>query len=149
MAFAINYSRGVAALLAIVSTGALYWYGNGLNPWWPLSLVRTAAGAAFCLAQFLVARRSRSGPRLIYRRQPQHVAFTFTRYYLRGVSVGDDLLFAALVFAERRAAFPRAAQRGAPWSALLALPSTWVSGEYLRNLTWPHGTAGNLLLIRS
>ena len=36
MAFAINYSRGVAALLAIVSTGALFWFGNGLNPWWPL-----------------------------------------------------------------------------------------------------------------
>jgi apolipoprotein N-acyltransferase len=35
-------------------------------------------------------------------------------------------------------------QRGANWSALLALPSLWVSFEYLLSLTSPHGTFGSL-----
>jgi len=33
--------------------------------------------------------------------------------------------------------------RGAAWSALFSLPAAWVSFEYIRNLTTPHGTAGS------
>jgi apolipoprotein N-acyltransferase len=33
--------------------------------------------------------------------------------------------------------------RGALWSGLLALPALWVTSEYVRNLTTPHGSAGS------
>jgi len=36
MAFATNYRRAGVALLAIAVTAALFWFGKGLNPYWPL-----------------------------------------------------------------------------------------------------------------
>jgi apolipoprotein N-acyltransferase len=51
---------------------------------------------------------------------------------------------AALVFAVGVLLFRALLRRRAFWSALLALPATWVSFEYVRNLTTPHGTAGSL-----
>jgi hypothetical protein len=36
MAFAANYRRTITALAAILSTSSLVWFGNGLNPLWPL-----------------------------------------------------------------------------------------------------------------
>jgi hypothetical protein len=36
VAFAIDYGRSAAALLAFVATSILFWFGNNLDPWWPL-----------------------------------------------------------------------------------------------------------------
>ena len=36
MAYAANYRRVGGAVLAIVATGAMFYFGNGLNPWWLL-----------------------------------------------------------------------------------------------------------------
>src|SRR6476620_8932209 len=36
MASATDLRRNGVALLAVVSTAVLLWFGNGLNPWWPL-----------------------------------------------------------------------------------------------------------------
>ncbi len=33
---------------------------------------------------------------------------------------------------------------GRVWSAAVALPAVWVTFEYVRNLLWPHGSAGSL-----
>jgi apolipoprotein N-acyltransferase len=50
----------------------------------------------------------------------------------------------AFVFALSVLLFRALLLRGAPWTALLAIPSIWVSAEYARNLITPHGTAGSL-----
>ena len=36
MASANNYQRFAAGLLTIGATATLFWFGNGLNPIWPL-----------------------------------------------------------------------------------------------------------------
>ena len=143
MAFAINYSRGVAALLAIVSTGALFWFGNGLNPWWPLVWFAPLPVLLFALRSSwwraaLVAALALLGGSLNMWHYFHAVLHAPALAWVTTYSL------AALVFAAAVLLFRALLQRGAPWSALLALPSTWVSGEYLRNLTWPHGTAGSL-----
>jgi apolipoprotein N-acyltransferase len=50
----------------------------------------------------------------------------------------------ALVFTLAVLLFRTLLLRGAPWSALLAFPATWVSCEYIGNLTTSNGTAGSL-----
>jgi apolipoprotein N-acyltransferase len=51
---------------------------------------------------------------------------------------------AALLFTASVLLFRALLRHGAWWSALLAFPATWVSFEYLLNLSSPHGTAGSL-----
>ncbi len=70
-------------------------------------------------------------------------------HYLRLVGVPVVAWFSifgtvAVIFAAAVLAFRALVHRGAPWSALLAVPAIWVSLEYIRNLTTPHGTAGSL-----
>jgi hypothetical protein len=36
MAFSLSYRRLVEAVLAVVATAAMFYFGNGLEPWWPL-----------------------------------------------------------------------------------------------------------------
>ena len=36
MAFAIDYRRILVAMLVVASTSTLVYFGNGLNPFWPL-----------------------------------------------------------------------------------------------------------------
>ncbi len=50
----------------------------------------------------------------------------------------------AIVFAAAVLLFRALVLRGAVWSAVVALPASWVALEYLRNLTTPHGTGGSL-----
>lgn len=143
MAFAINYSRSVAALLAIVLAGALFWFGNGLNPWWPLvwfaplPVLLFASRSSWWSAALVAALSLLGGSLNMW-------------HYFHGVLHAPALAWvttyslAALVFAAAVLLFRALLRRRAYWSALLALPGTWVSCEYLRNLTWPHGTAGSL-----
>ena len=51
---------------------------------------------------------------------------------------------ASLVFTAAVLLFRGLLRRSACWSALLAFPATWVSFEYLLNLSSPYGTAGSL-----
>jgi apolipoprotein N-acyltransferase len=142
MAFAINSRRAVAALLAILSAALLIWYGNGLDPWWPLLwfaplpvlLFATRAswwGAALvAAASWLIG-----GLNLWHYLRVQHAPPT------TWVSIFSS---AALVFAAAVLLFRALLRRGACWSALLSLPAAWVTVEYLRNLSTPHGTSGSL-----
>src|SRR5271155_4484008 len=36
MAFAISYQRIMEAILAIIASATMFYFGNGLNPLWPL-----------------------------------------------------------------------------------------------------------------
>jgi apolipoprotein N-acyltransferase len=55
-----------------------------------------------------------------------------------------DFVPVALMFALGVLLVRALARRGALWSAWLALPACWVTFEYVRNLLWPHGSAGSL-----
>jgi apolipoprotein N-acyltransferase len=142
MAFATNAQRIVVALLVIAVSAILVWFGNGLEPRWPLLWFASLPVLLFALhggwrSAAIVAA----------------LAWLFGCFnmwhYLRLVGVPAAAWFSifgtvALIFAAAVLAFRALVHRGAPWSALLVLPAIWVSWEYIRNLTTPHGTAGSL-----
>jgi len=142
MAFATNYRRTGVALLATAVTAALVWFGNGLNPYWPLLWFApipvllfasrtpwpTAAVTAF-LAWFVGS-------------------FSFWRYFhllgMPPVMVAFIFAFEAIVFTLAVLLFRALLRRGALWSALFAFPAAWVTYEWVRNFALPHGTVGSL-----
>ena len=142
MAFETNYRRAVVALIAIVVTAALFWFGKGLNPYWPLlwfapipvllyascTAWPSAAVTAF-LAWFFGSLSFWRYFRLLGM-PPALVAFSFA--------------FEAVVFTLAVLLFRALLRRGALWSALFAFPVAWVTYEWVRNFALPHGTAGSL-----
>jgi len=143
MAFANNYRRLVTALLVIAATALMIWFGNGLNPWWPLMWFATVPVLIFAL-------RHSWGSTAIVATLGMFLG-TFNMWDYLHVVLGLPFvaflaifLTVAIVFAVSVLLFRALALRGAYWSALLAFPSLWVTAEYVRNLTTPHGTAGSL-----
>jgi apolipoprotein N-acyltransferase len=142
MAFANNHLRIVAAVLIVLSTSALIWFGNGLDPCWPLFWFAPLPLLVFALrSSWRAAALTAFLPMLLgslnmwhYFQVLEAPAYVwFSVYLAMGLLwTGAVLLFRALVL------------RGDAWSALLAFPATWVAGEYLRNFVTPHGTAGSL-----
>jgi apolipoprotein N-acyltransferase len=54
---------------------------------------------------------------------------------------------ASVAFAAGMLLFRMLALRDALWSGLLALPAVWVTSEYLRNVTSPHGFGGKSCIL--
>ena len=143
MAYAIDNRRIGAAFLAVASTAALVWFGTGLNPWWPLLWF-----APLPLLLF-VSRSSWRGAAVAAASSWLLGSLNMWHYFhgllhappsiLAGIFVIPALMFALAVLL-----FRALLRRGAGWTALVAFPATWVSFEYLVNLTSPHGTAGSL-----
>jgi apolipoprotein N-acyltransferase len=143
MAFAARYSRTREAILAISATAAMFYFGNGLNPlwplvwfaplpvllfglrsrWWPTALVTIAAMLAGNLNMWSYFTKTLGMPATVW----FAIFIAASALFAAGV-----LLFRALVL------------RGAIWSGLVALPAFWVTSEYMRNLMTPHGSAGSL-----
>jgi apolipoprotein N-acyltransferase len=134
--------RVVLALAAIAATAALVFFGNGLDPRWPLMWLaplpvllfalrssRRSAGLAAFAAWLLGCLNLWGYFRVLGTPGVAWVA-TFGPEVL--VFVAGVLLMRAL------------ARRGAMWSAWLALPAAWVTLEYVRNLLWPHGSVASL-----
>jgi apolipoprotein N-acyltransferase len=142
MAFANNYLRIVAPVLVVLSTSALIWFGNGLDPWWPLFWFAPLPVLVFALrSSWRASALTAFLPMLLGSLNMWHyfqvleapTYVWFSVYLAMGLLwAGAVLLFRALVL------------RRALWSALLAFPATWVAEEYLRNFVTPHGTAGSL-----
>jgi apolipoprotein N-acyltransferase len=141
VAFAVDYRRGSAALLAFLSTSVLFWFGNGLDPWWPLlwlapfPVLLFAVRSSWWAAALTAALSLLAGSLSMW-------------HYFRLVCASFAVCagvysIAALVFAAAVLLFRALLRRGASWSALLAFPSAWVSYEYARNFLTPHGTAGS------
>jgi apolipoprotein N-acyltransferase len=142
VAFSNDYRRYGAAFVSVVSTAALVWFGTGLNPCWPLlwfaplpvlffascSSWQSAAATA-ALAWFI------GGLNLWHYLSAVHTP------PLARIAI---IAIPALVLAAAVSLFRALLRRGAWWNALLAFPGTWVSFEYLFNLSSPHGTAGSL-----
>jgi apolipoprotein N-acyltransferase len=142
MAFATSARHIGIALLVIAVSGVLVWFGNGLDPWWPLLWFAP-------LPVLLFALHSSWRSTAIVAALAWLLGCFNMWHYLRLVGVPVAAWFSifgtvAVIFAAAVLAFRGLVHRGAHWSALLVLPSTWVSLEYIRNLTTPHGTAGSL-----
>jgi apolipoprotein N-acyltransferase len=142
MAFATNARRIGIALLVIAVSAILVWFGNGLNPWWPLLWFAP-------LPVLLFALHSTWRSAAVVAFLAWLIGCLNLWHYLRLVGVPVAVWLSifgtvALIFAAAVLAFHALVHRGAPWSALVVLPATWVSFEYIRNLTTPHGTAGSL-----
>lgn len=142
MAFSINSQPRVAALLAVVATATLMWFGNGLYPWWPLLWFAP-------LPVLLFASRSSWQSAALTSAVAFLIGSLNLWHYFRVLhappSVWVSIFFTeALVFTLAVLLFRALLRCGASWTALLAFPATLVTWEYVRNLTTPHGTAGSL-----
>ncbi|MGA7706625.1 MAG: nitrilase-related carbon-nitrogen hydrolase [Acidobacteriaceae bacterium] len=141
MASANNYSRYAMAFATIVVSATLFWFGNGLNPIWPLMWIAPL-------------------PVLVFASKNSSRATAFTAFlavwlgslnlwhYLRVLGAPPTawlviFTIAALAFMLAVLLFRALLLRGAAWSALVALPAAWVVYEYLRNITSSGGTAGS------
>ena len=141
MALSSSYRGVIAALLAIVSSSILIWFGNGLNPWWPLLWFVPLPILLFAL------RSSWWGAAIVAGASWLIGGLNFWPYLrLLGASPAawaTIVSVVALVFAADTLLFRALIRRGALWSALVAFPAAWVSYEYARNFATPHGTAGS------
>jgi len=121
MAFAIDYRRSLAALAAFLSASILFWFGNDLDPWWPLLWFAP-------LPILLFASRSSWWSAALTAALSLLVGSLSMWHYFR-VLQGPFAVWAgvysiaALVFAAAVLLFRALLLRGAWWSALLALPA--------------------------
>lgn len=130
------------AALAVALTGTMIWFGNGLNPLWPLMWFAMLPVLWFALGSSWWATA-------IVAMSSMMLGGLSMWHYLH--KVGVPAIVWIIVYSVAGAAFVAAAllfrllvQRGRVWSALVALPAMWVTCEYLRNLVTPHGSAGSL-----
>ena len=143
MAYAANYRRVGEAVLAIVATGAMFYFGNGLNPWWPLMWIALLPVLVFALRSKWWATAMVTVAAMLLGNLNMWSYFTKTLGMPVSVWVGI-FLAASVVFAAGVLLFRVLVLRGAVRSGLVALPAVWVTSEYVRNLTTPHGSAGSL-----
>jgi apolipoprotein N-acyltransferase len=143
MAFAVSYQRTIEAILAIIASATMFYFGNGLEPSWPLMwfaplpLLWVALRSKWWQAALTTVAAMMLGSLNLWS--------YFTKTLGMPVAAWVEIFLAASVgFALGVLLFRALVLRGAVWSGLLALPAFWVSSEYLRNLTSPHGTAGSL-----
>jgi apolipoprotein N-acyltransferase len=143
MAFANDSRRIGIALLAIVATALLVWFGTGLFPMWPLMwfaplpvLLFAARSSWWAAALAAIAAWAVGGLNLWH---------YFTAALHAPLAQRVEIAAApAVMFALAVLLFRALLKRGAWWSALLSFPAAWVSYEYILNLSSPHGTALNL-----
>jgi len=138
-----NFRRAGLALPVVVSTVMLVWYGNGLNPWWPL--LWFAPLPVLLFASHNPARASALVAFLSWLLGSLNMWHYFVGVLRLPLAIWFLTFgFAAVWFVAAVLLFRARLRGNAPWSALVAFPATWVSLEYLLNLVSVHGTAGNL-----
>jgi apolipoprotein N-acyltransferase len=138
MAFAINSRRSVTALITVALTAVLFWFGNGLDPLWPLfwfaplpllifaSRNSWGSTAITTILSLMIGSLSMWHYFVVLHSPPAVWIITYT--------------IAALLFALAVLLFRALLLRGAPWSAMLAFPAVWVTCEFAANFFTPHGT---------
>ena len=143
MASALSYWRLVEAGLVIVATGAMFYFGNGLNPVWPLMWFAPLPVLVFVLRSKWWAAAATAVAAMMLGSLNMWSYFTKT-LGMPGFAWVSIFLTASVVFAGGMLLFRALVLSGAVWSGLLALPAVWVTSEYVRNVTSPHGSAGSL-----
>jgi apolipoprotein N-acyltransferase len=143
MAFALSYRRVVKAVLAIVASAVMLYFGNGLKPWWPLMWFAPLPVLLFALrSKWWTAAVTAAAVMML---GSLNMWSYFTKTLGMPASAWVSIfLVAGVVFAAGVLLFRALVLRGAVWSGLLALPALWVTSEYVRNVTSPHGSAGSL-----
>jgi apolipoprotein N-acyltransferase len=142
MEFANSLKSIVTAILVVAATALLLWFGNALDPWWPLMWFAPLPVLWFAL------RRSWGVAAVTTAAAWLAGGFNLWDYFHRmGLPfVGWLGIFGAvaLVAAAAVLLFRALVLRGAVWSGLIAFPAAWVTLEWVRNLTTPHATAGSI-----
>ncbi|MFP5228761.1 MAG: apolipoprotein N-acyltransferase [Acidobacteriota bacterium] len=142
MESANNPGEWLLAVVAIAATSLLIFFGNGLQPRWPLMWFAPVPVLVYAL-------RSSAWRAGVVAFLGMLLGCLNFWNYLRVLGAPPVAWFAsfsliALMMAGGVLLTRALARRGAVWSALVALPSWWVSFEYVRNLLWPHGSGGSL-----
>jgi len=144
MASAPDPRRLAAALVALLATAVLTWFGTGLEPFWPLMWFAPLPVLLFALdasawSAALVAGLAVIGGLVGLLWGYLHGALGAPVPIVVRIFLTVGVMFAVAVLL-----FRALARRKAYWSALLAFPAFWVSFEWFLNLTSPHGTGGSL-----
>src|SRR4051812_34696724 len=143
MEFAISCRRLLETVLAVVTTAAMFYFGNGLEPWWPLMWFAPLPVLLFALRSKWWMAAMAAVSVMMLGNLTMLSYFTTTLGMPISAWAGISLA-AGVVFAAGVLLFRALVLHGALWSGVLALPAVWVTTEYVRNLTAPHGSAGNL-----
>jgi apolipoprotein N-acyltransferase len=121
----------------------MFYFGNGLEPWWPLMWFAPLPVLVFALRSKWWAAAMTAVAVMMLGNLNMWSYFTKALGMPGSAWVGI-FLAAGVVFAAGVLLFRVLVLRGAVWSGLLALPAVWVTSEYVRNVTSPHGSAGSL-----
>ncbi len=137
-----NKAGSVAmALAAFAASAALLYWGNGLEPLWPLMWL-----APLPVLMFALRRPAWQGA-LVAAAAWMAGGLNMWNYLVRVLQAPAivwfaDFATAAVAFAAGVVLMRALARRGAVWRAWIALPAVWVGYEFARNLwLWPHGSA--------
>ena len=142
MGFGNKWKRMMEAVLAISGTAILVFFGNGLEPRWPLMWIASVPVLWFALGSTawqagLVAFAGMLLGCLNYWSYFGALGAPHAAWFINSGLIA--LMFAVGVLLMRALV-----RRGAIWRAWIALPAWWVAFEYVRNLIWPHGSGGSL-----
>jgi apolipoprotein N-acyltransferase len=143
VALVVNYRRVLEAIAAMVASAVMFYFGNGLNPWWPLMWLAPVPVLLFALrTSWWAAAAIAIGAMLLG-------CLNMWSYFTKTLGMPGSLwaglfLTASAIFAAGVLLFRLLVLRGRIWSGLIALPAVWVTSEYMRNFTTPHGSAGSL-----
>jgi apolipoprotein N-acyltransferase len=133
----------LVALLAMLSSGAMLYFGTGLQPVWWLTWLALLpalvavhrcgrlAGVALCLGTWLIAGAN-LWPYL-------HGTLSLPAPLVLLAIASPGVQFALAAWTSRTLA-----RAGRIMLAVLALPAVWVAIDYLQSIASPHGTFGNL-----
>ena len=142
MAFTADTRAVLMSVLAIALTSTLIWFGNGLEPFWPLIWVAPlpvlllATQASWRVTALVAALSMLLGSLAMW-----HYFFVLGQPPSAWIGLYSVV---ALVFTLATLLFRAFLLCGSAWGAVLAFPAAWVSAEYISSLFASDGTAGNL-----
>jgi apolipoprotein N-acyltransferase len=143
MVFTLSFRRVMETVLATVTTAAMFYFGNGLQPWWPLMWFAPLPLLLFALRSKWWTAAVTAVAAMLLGSLNMWSYFTKT-LGMPGSAWAGIFLAAGVVFAAGVVLFRVLVLRGAVWSGILALPAVWVTSDYVRSVTSPHGSAGSL-----
>jgi len=143
MASAVDFGRLGLGFAAAVAAAIFLWFGTGLQPLWPLTWLAP-------LPVLLFANRASWLGAAVVAGAAWSLGNLNTWHYLHGVValplpvLLSMIASAALVFVMAVLLYRTLLRRGHFWMAVMAVPATGVSFEYLSSSLSVHGTYGNL-----
>lgn len=143
MASATNFRNILLALAVTLATAALFYFGNGLQPVWPLMWLAPMPVLLYALRHDSLSTLLVAATALLLGNLNM---WSYLTAALRMPAIAWLAIFvpASIVFAFGVLLFRALVGRRRMWAGAVSLPGVWVTFEYLRNLTTPHGTAGSL-----